>query len=49
MKEVLELIMMSDDYILGRIHEKASSLELEGLIRLRIKNQNHPRKNSRFI
>jgi len=39
MKEVLELIMMSDDYILGRIHERASLQELEELIRLKIKNK----------
>jgi hypothetical protein len=39
MKEVMDLIKMSDDYILGRIQEKASLIELEELIRLRILNR----------
>jgi hypothetical protein len=37
MKEVLELIMISDEYFLGRVHERASLQELEELIRLKIK------------
>jgi len=36
MKEILEIIKKSDEYILGRIHEKASLQEIEELIRLRI-------------
>lgn len=36
MKEVMELIKKSDDYLLGRIHERASLEELEELARLRL-------------
>jgi hypothetical protein len=36
MKEVMELIKKSDDYLLGRIHERASLEELEELVRLRL-------------
>lgn len=36
MKEVLELLKKSDDYLLSRIHEKASLEELEELLRLRL-------------
>ena len=39
MRELWLLIMMSDEYILGRIHERASAQELEELIRLRLKNK----------
>ena len=38
MKEIIEIIKKSDDYLLGRIQEKASFIELEELIRLRLKN-----------
>ncbi len=36
MTEVLELIMKSDEYLLGRIHERATLQELEMLTRLRL-------------
>jgi hypothetical protein len=36
MKEIIEKLKMSDEYLLGRIHEKASLQELEELIRLRL-------------
>jgi len=36
MKEALEIVKKSDDYILGRIHEKASLIELEMLVGLRL-------------
>ena len=36
MKEVLELLMKSNDYLLSRIHERASLQELEELVRLRM-------------
>lgn len=34
--KVLELLKKSDDYMLGRIHEKAALIELEELVRLRL-------------
>ena len=37
MKEIMEIIKKSDDYLLGRIQEKASFIELEELIRLRLR------------
>jgi len=37
MKELWEIIMCSDEYFLGRIHENASRQELEEIIRLKIK------------
>lgn len=39
MSEVIELLKRSDDYLLGRIHEKASFVELEELVRLRLANK----------
>ena len=36
MKEVLELLKKSDDYLLGRIHERATLEELEEIIRVRL-------------
>ena len=36
MKEVIELLKKSDDYLLGRIHEKASLVELEEIVRIRL-------------
>lgn len=36
MEEIMKLIKKSDDYLLGRIHEKASFEELEELVRLRL-------------
>jgi len=35
MSEIMKLIIMSDEYLLGRIHEKATLEELEMLIRIR--------------
>jgi len=37
-ESVVEIIKKSDDYLLGRIHERASLEELEELIRLRLDN-----------
>jgi len=34
-KEVMILLKKSNDYLLGRIHEKASLEEIEELVRLR--------------
>jgi len=39
MREVIRLLRLSDDYLLGRIHEKATLNELEGLTRLRLENE----------
>ena len=36
MEKVMELIKKSDDYLLGRIHERANLEELEYLVRLRL-------------
>ena len=36
MEEVMELLKKSDEYLLGRIHERASFEELEKLVRLRL-------------
>jgi len=43
MKEVMELVMKSNDYLLGRIHEKASLIELEQLARLRLETKQKPK------
>lgn len=43
MNEVMKLLMKSDDYLLGRIHEKASLIELEYLIRLRLNHEQNTR------
>jgi len=37
MKEIWELVYKSDEYLLGRIHSKASNQELEEIIRHRLK------------
>ena len=40
----MELVMKSNEYLLGRIHEKATLKELEQLIRLRLQtNQTQPK------
>ena len=36
MEKVMELIKKSNEYVLGRIHERATLAELEELIRLRL-------------
>jgi hypothetical protein len=41
MKEIMDIVKASDEYLLGRIQERASLLELEELIRLRLKNENN--------
>jgi hypothetical protein len=38
MKEVIILLEASDDYLLGRIHERATLEELEAIIRRRLRN-----------
>jgi len=40
METVIEIIKKSDDYLLGRIHERASIEELEQLVRLRLGHKN---------
>ena len=37
MKEIWKLLYKSDEYLLGRIHNKASNEELEEIIRYRLK------------